>query len=82
MDNPAESLRIVVDAASERLMAISEAATESRREGEWCAKEVMGHLIDSAANNHTRFVRAQFTDDLVFAGYDQEAWVRVQRAVE
>jgi len=80
MDNPAESLRVVVDAAFERLMAIPEAATESRRKGEWCAKEVMGHLIDSAANNHARFVRAQFTDDLVFAGYDQEAWVCVQRA--
>jgi hypothetical protein len=80
MSNPAESLRMVVDAASERLVAISEAATEVKREGEWCAKEVMGHLIDSAANNHARFVRAQFTDDLVFPGYDQEAWVRAQRA--
>ncbi len=80
MDNPAESLRVVVEEASERLMAFPEAATECRRKGEWCAKEVLGHLIDSAANNHARFVRAQFTDDLVFAGYDQEAWVRVQHA--
>ena len=29
-----------------------------------------------AANNHSRFVRAQRQDDLVFAGYDQDAWVR------
>lgn len=39
----------------------------------------MGHLIDSAANNHQRFVRAQFTEDLVFQGYDQELWMNVQR---
>jgi hypothetical protein len=36
-------------------------------------------LIDSAANNHGRFVRAQFTRDLIFDGYEQEEWVRAQR---
>jgi len=35
-------------------------------------------LIDSASNNHQRFVRAQFQDDLVFPGYDQDAWVLFQ----
>jgi hypothetical protein len=45
----------------------------------WSAKETIGHLIDSAANNHQRFVRAQFKDDLVFEGYAQEDWVRAQR---
>src|SRR6185436_18687564 len=47
--------------------------------GKWSKKEIIGHLIDSAANNHARFVRAQATDDLVFDGYDQDEWVRVQR---
>ena len=47
--------------------------------GKWSPKEVLGHLIDSASNNHQRFVRAQFTDDLVFPGYDQETWVAAQR---
>lgn len=47
--------------------------------GKWSAKQIVGHLIDSAANNHQRFVRAQFTDDLVFPGYQQEDWVRVQQ---
>ena len=46
--------------------------------GGWCVKEIIGHLIDSAANNHARFVRAQATDDLAFPGYDQEAWVAAQ----
>ena len=35
-------------------------------------------MIDSASNNHQRFVRAQFTDHLVFPGYEQESWVRAQ----
>jgi len=47
--------------------------------GKWSPREVIGHLIDSASNNHQRFVRAQLQDDLIFPGYDQEAWVRIQR---
>jgi hypothetical protein len=45
----------------------------------WCIKEIIGHLVDSAANNHHRFVRAGEQDDLVFPGYEQDRWVRVQR---
>ena len=45
---------------------------------EWTAKEILGHLIDSAANNHQRFVRAQLMDDLVFPGYEQNSWVELQ----
>jgi hypothetical protein len=58
---------------------------ESRRRpapGKWCPREVIGHLIDSASNNHQRFVRAQFKDDLVFDGYEQDAWVSLQRYSE
>jgi hypothetical protein len=44
----------------------------------WTIKEVVGHLIDSAANNHQRFVRAQFVDSLVFPRYEQNDWVRCQ----
>jgi hypothetical protein len=62
-----------VETSAERLLQIPE--EESRRplsKGKWSAREVIGHLIDSAANNHQRFVRAQFRDDLVFPGYEQE----------
>jgi len=45
----------------------------------WSRKEILGHLVDSAANNHQRFVLAQFKDDLVFPGYDGDRWVSVQR---
>lgn len=41
----------------------------------WSKKEILGHLIDSAYNNQQRFVRAEAQGDLIFLGYDQEAWV-------
>lgn len=50
--------------------------------GKWSPREVVGHLIDSASNNHQRFVRAVFQDDLVFTGYAQDDWVAVQRYQE
>ena len=74
-----DDFRNTVEAGADRLMVISEEQSERpRSDGKWSPKEIIGHLIDSAANNHQRFVRAQFTDDLVFSGYDQEEWVRVQ----
>lgn len=69
----------VVDATA-RLREID--PEQSRRKSSpdnWAPIEILGHLIDSAANNHQRFVRAQFTDDLVFPGYEQEGWVSVQK---
>lgn len=40
----------------------------------WSKKEILGHLIDSAANNHQRFIRIQFEDTpQIF--YDQNNWV-------
>jgi hypothetical protein len=71
--------RQTIKSASDALLQISpEKSRVPRAEGKWSPKEIIGHLIDSASNNHQRFVRAQFTDDLVFAGYEQEGWVRVQ----
>jgi len=48
----------------------------------WSAKEIVGHLVDSAANNHQRFVRAHWQEDLVFPGYAQDRWVEAQRYQE
>jgi hypothetical protein len=39
----------------------------------WSKKEILGHLVDSAANNHQRFVRVQFEDAPVIM-YDQNEW--------
>jgi hypothetical protein len=61
-----------------KLLLISDGEASSKQNGKWSKKEILGHLIDSASNNHQRFVRAQFQDNLVFLGYDQDEWVRVQ----
>jgi hypothetical protein len=39
----------------------------------WSKKEILGHLIDSAANNYQRFVRAQF-ENIPAISYDQNNW--------
>lgn len=46
---------------------------------EWSKKEILGHLIDSAANNHQRFVRAANNVAVQFPTYDPNEWVRIQR---
>lgn len=80
MSSIAEKLRETVDRAATRLLGISdEDAARQPAPGKWSKKEIIGHLIDSAANNHARFVRAQRSTHLVFEGYDQDEWVRVQR---
>lgn len=48
-------------------------------EDKWSLKEIIGHLIDSASNNHQRFVRLQFDDLLNFPAYDGEKWVTTQK---
>ena len=76
----AARLRDAVERATPRLLALSDAAAGTPpTPGKWSPKEVIGHLIDSASNNHGRFVRAQFIDDLVFSGYEQERWLGMQR---
>lgn len=74
-----DDFRQTIGAANQQLLQLSEDESgRPRAEGKWSPREIIGHLIDSASNNHQRFVRAQFTDDLVFDGYEQEGWVRVQ----
>jgi hypothetical protein len=41
----------------------------------WSAQEELGHLLDSAANNHQRIVRAQLEDKPAMPGYDGNRWV-------
>jgi hypothetical protein len=76
----ASALTSIVEAAAARMLTIADdVAGKPRAAGKWSRKQIVGHLIDSAVNNQARFVRAQMQQDLVFDGYDQEAWVRVQR---
>ena len=75
-----QQLRQIVLAAAEHLRQIpEERAEQCQGPGQWSAKEILGHLIDSVANNHARFVRAQSRHDLSFEGYDGEQWVAAQQ---
>ncbi|WP_059045535.1 DinB family protein [Paenibacillus rubinfantis] len=43
----------------------------------WSKLEILGHLCDSAANNHVRFTRILTTDEPVtIEGYVQDEWVK------
>ena len=74
----AADLRRNIESALPKLRSISDAdAARSLTSDKWCAKQVIGHLIDSAANNHQRFVRAQ-QGPLTFPPYAQDHWVDCQ----
>ena len=75
----ATELRQVANSFSRELLAADGRAAARRPDAQtWSPKEVLGHLIDSAANNHQRFVRAQETDALTVPGYEQNHWVESQ----
>ncbi len=79
MKKLSKDLLRVVEAAEPRLRAISE--LESAKPilaGGWSRKQVVGHLVDSASNNHQRFVRAALQTSLDFPAYDQAGNARVQ----
>ena len=75
----ARRLEELLQTVPSRLAQISEAeASRVDVPGKWSKKEILGHLIDSASNNHQRFVRAQIAPVLEFPGYEQTSWVAVQ----
>ena len=79
----AEGLLRAIDAAEPQLRRVSE--DESRipvLKGGWSRKQVIGHLIDSASNNHQRFVRAALAGELEFPQYDQAGNVQLQAVQE
>jgi hypothetical protein len=76
----ADDLRSLVSAAEVPLRSIGDAEVDAfRGEGAWTKRQILGHLIDSTAANHQRFVRAQFEDELRFPPYDAPGWVVVER---
>ena len=79
MQNVLTDFERTIKDSYERLQRLTEAESgASAAPGKWSKKELLGHLIDSAANNHHRFVRAQFTESLLISRYDQESWVKYQ----
>jgi hypothetical protein len=74
-----EGIREVVNKAKPELLKITpETAVIKIRPDKWSKKEILGHLIDSASNNHQRFVRAAQNLAGDFPRYNQDSWVEVQ----
>jgi hypothetical protein len=79
MKELSEKLEQAVQSAEVILRQVSEAESNTPAlKGGWSRKQVLGHLIDSASNNHQRFVRAALQGSLEFPGYEQDGCVRVQ----
>jgi hypothetical protein len=76
----AGDLSRTLEAALPKLRALSATrAAEPLAPGKWSSQQVIGHLVDSAANNHQRFVRAMQAPALIFPEYLQDEWVGSQR---
>ena len=61
MKDIARDIRITIEEASPLLARMKPEVVSSKESaGKWSRKELLGHLIDSAANNHQRFVRASY----------------------
>jgi hypothetical protein len=72
----AHDLRTLVDESEAGLRTMADAdAAQSADPGKWSRKQILGHLIDSAANNHQRFIRLQLAPELHLPGYQQNEWV-------
>ena len=74
-----KELTDTIKTATEQLAKITEADSEQfPAPGKWSLKQIIGHLLDSASNNHQRFVRVQLYDDLTLPNYEQDSWVASQ----
>lgn len=67
-------LTLIVEKAPSMLTQISEEKmSEKPAPNKWSKKEIIGHLVDSATNNHHRFVCGQF-EAIPEIRYDQNGW--------
>jgi hypothetical protein len=72
----ARDFRAELNALHATLLALPpELACTRWRSGGWTRKQIVGHLLDSAANNRQRFVRAAIDGHYSGLKYAQDAWV-------
>jgi len=73
-------LRALIKDLPGRLRSLSDEQVQHKASpSEWSIKEELGHLLDSAANNHQRIVRAQLENSPAMPQYDGDAWVALHR---
>jgi len=66
----------LVDAFEKLMIENQEASEVKLGPDKWTLKEIAGHLIDSASNNHQRFVRLQIDRQISLPGYEAEEWIK------
>lgn len=81
LNSQSDRLITLVQNASLKFAHISAAEWDAKpAPGKWSKKEELGHLIDSAANNHLRFVRAQLAEtEYISFAYEQDHFVTSQK---
>ncbi len=73
-------LEKILNEVPSKLLQLTEEKTSIKPAlDKWSKKEILGHLIDSAANNHQRFVRMQIENNLQLLQYKQDEWVAIQK---
>ncbi|MEN6474635.1 MAG: DinB family protein [Syntrophaceae bacterium] len=78
-------INTLVDAWSTRLKALPMEVISARRNSQnRTIRQILGHLIDSAANTHHRIVRLQYNAHLEFPDYrqDNDRWIAIQNYQE
>jgi hypothetical protein len=70
-------LKRTIETEFPHLQGIPEVNAGMKIAGAWSRKEELGHLIDSASNNHLRFVRAALEAEFHGPSYDQNGSVKL-----
>lgn len=79
INNIINRISCLVNSVPGKITAIPENELGSKPKPEkWSKKEILGHLCDSAFNNHSRFIRAQFEPEpFKVIPYEQNQWVKL-----
>lgn len=77
-DTAARLRKLIAETKRALTLVDHKRAATPMHEGGWSPKQILGHLIDSASNNHQRFVRALIQPELTWPNYEQESWVASQ----
>jgi len=79
MNNIINKMNYILLVFPERIQMFSEEELSRKpAPNKWSKKEIIGHLCDSAINNLSRFIRAQFEDEpFKVIPYAQDDWVKL-----
>ena len=76
-----DSIRQIADKEYEFLKSLDEEIISTHFNAQnRSIRQILGHLIDSASNNHQRMVRLQYNENLNFPDYrqDNDRWISLQ----